>query len=430
MNLHVLRLEITDLRRIRVFAENLNADMTVIGGPNGAGKSSAIDALAMALAGAGAVGERPVHDGEREGRVTAYIGSDDVEYIVTRRVKADGSSDLDVRRADNRKIDRPQAWLDALVGKLAFDPLAFLRMDQAKQVKTLRELTGLDFSSLDAEIKYLEDERLLAGRERDRVDGYLKTLPYHPDAPALEVSVAEIGAELRRVDEFNRANMEKRLAAEQQRERATRANARVEELRRELADAEEVAKLAAHTADALESAAIVLMDEDPGPLHHQLEEVEEINQLVRQNREHAAKIAEHKAHADEWKRLDAQINARREEKRRQLAAVHMPVQGLGFGEDGVEFNGRPLSVASQAEQIRVSMGMAIALCPQLRLCLIRDGSLLDQHSLALVAQMAREAGAQIVMERVGDGPEVGIVISEGMVIDVRQAGKIGEEATR
>ena len=42
----------------------------------------------------------------------------------------------------------------------------------------------------------------------------------------------------------------------------------------------------------------------------------------------------------------------------------MPVEGLSFSDDGsVTFNDLPLDQASHAEQIRVSMAMAMALIP-------------------------------------------------------------------
>ena len=44
-----------------------------------------------------------------------------------------------------------------------------------------------------------------------------------------------------------------------------------------------------------------------------------------------------------------------------------------------------------------------------------DGSLLDDGNLAMIADMAEEHDAQVWVERVGDGPEVSILIEEGEI---------------
>ena len=59
--------------------------------------------------------------------------------------------------------------------------------------------------------------------------------------------------------------------------------------------------------------------------------------------------------------------------------------------------------------------MALALKPDLRVLLIRDGSLLDEDSLRMVAEMADRADAQVWVERVGDADEGAIIIEDGQV---------------
>jgi hypothetical protein len=58
--------------------------------------------------------------------------------------------------------------------------------------------------------------------------------------------------------------------------------------------------------------------------------------------------------------------------------------------------------------------MGLALNPKLKVLLIRDGSLLDERSLAMVADMSERAGGQCWVEVVGKGP-AGIVIEDGLV---------------
>jgi hypothetical protein len=75
----------------------------------------------------------------------------------------------------------------------------------------------------------------------------------------------------------------------------------------------------------------------------------------------------------------------------------------------------PFAQGSSAEQLRVSVAMGLAMNPRLGVLLIRDASLLDDDSMAIVAEMAATANAQVWLERVGDGAECSVVIEDGSV---------------
>lgn len=117
--------------------------------------------------------------------------------------------------------------------------------------------------------------------------------------------------------------------------------------------------------------------------------------------------ADYAAKTDEIAKVDAQ-------KAAMLAAAKFPVDGLSFDKDGgVTYRDLPLSQASGAERIRVSMAIALASNPTIKLVLIRDASLLDEDSLAMVAEMAEAAGAQVILERVGSGDPDAVIIVDG-----------------
>jgi DNA repair exonuclease SbcCD ATPase subunit len=114
----------------------------------------------------------------------------------------------------------------------------------------------------------------------------------------------------------------------------------------------------------------------------------------------------------------AEIEAIDAEKAAMLAAASFPVDGLGFGADGgVTFQGVPLAQASGAERIRVSMAIALAANPQIRVVLIRDASLLDEDSMAAVVALAEAADAQVWLERVGTADPEAVVIVDGGTVE-------------
>jgi hypothetical protein len=114
----------------------------------------------------------------------------------------------------------------------------------------------------------------------------------------------------------------------------------------------------------------------------------------------------------------AQIDA---EKRSMLASAPLPIEGLELKDDGtVSYQGVPLAQASSAEQIKVGMAVGLFSNPNLKVVLIRDGSLLDDDSLRSVADIAASAGAQVWIERVGKSAVEGaltVVIEDGAVVE-------------
>lgn len=150
-------------------------------------------------------------------------------------------------------------------------------------------------------------------------------------------------------------------------------------------------------------------------LDKELANVEETNATIRTNNQNRARVAQIVAKRDEYKALTAQIEQLDKRKTEALAKAEFPVPGLGFDETGVTFNAVPFSQASSAEQIRVSLAIAIALNPGLKVIRILDGSLLDEDGMRLVDEAAKANDYQVWIERVGDSGSVGIVIEDGQV---------------
>lgn len=125
---------------------------------------------------------------------------------------------------------------------------------------------------------------------------------------------------------------------------------------------------------------------------------------------------------EEAEELTDQMELIVEKKRQRLAEANYPIAGLAVNEDGtVLFDGVPLAQASRAQQIRTSVAIGIAMNPKLKVLLIRDGSLLDEENMQLVAEMAKQHDAQIWIERVGDKDESAIIIEDGHIRGIEPA---------
>ena len=156
--------------------------------------------------------------------------------------------------------------------------------------------------------------------------------------------------------------------------------------------------------------------EDTAPLEARLASATDENRKADENvryEAHRAKVAELET---KTRKLTSAIEACDDDRRAAIAAATFPVPGLGFDAQGtVTFNGLPLSQASQAERIRVSVGVGLASHPDLRVLLVREGSLLDDGAMKQLAALAKEHDTQLWIERVGDGDAGAVVIEDGAV---------------
>jgi hypothetical protein len=397
----IIKLTAENVKRLKAVEITPDGTVQVITGRNAQGKTSVLDAIWLALGGGAAAREttRPVRAGEDKASVTLDLG----DLLVTRTWTGEKTS-LTVRSADGAKYPSPQGVLDALVGRLSFDPLEFTRLSGRDQIAALLDLVDLDVDlpALAAQRAKLYAERTETGRQGKVLEGQAAGLGHMEDAPVEELSASNLIALIRsEQQETERQQADHRQAA--------RLGAEVQRLEEELAQARS-ALASAH--DAVASHRPV---KDVAALEADLATVEETNRAVRRNADREAVAGKLDAARTSYRETTAAIEEIDRSKAEALAKAVFPVTGLGFDDDGVTYNGVPFSQASAAEQIRVSLAMAMSLNPELRVIRILDGSLLDPDNLRLISEMATEHDYQVWIERVADGSGVGVVIEDGEV---------------
>ena len=422
----IVKLEAENVKRLRAVTITPDGAVVTIRGDNGAGKTSVLDSIEYALAGEKSHPAEPIRRGAEKARIV--LETDD-GLVVERRWTAKGTY-LEVRTKDGAKYSSPQKLLDGLVGRLSFDPLAFLREKPERQAEVLRQLVGVDFSLLDGRRKQAFDARTDVNRRLAAAKARLDAIPVveAPDAP---VSAADLVAEhdaRRAAQEQNEAKRRELAAAKDRYREVERrigeGKAKIAAFEEQIADAR--ALLAADERDledakqrgqAARIAVEALVDPDMDEIPRRLREVEAVNERVRAKKARAALVAELATAEAEAAKLTTAIEEVDAQKAAALEQATFPIPGLGFGERVVTFNGLDLSQASAAEQLRVSMAMGLSLNPKLSIVLLRDGSLLDAKSLSLITKMAEDAKAQVWLEIVSKGP-TGVVIEDGMVASV------------
>lgn len=403
----IISLTAENVKRLKAVEITPAGTVQIVGGRNAQGKTSVLDSIWLALGGGPASKgtTRPIRDGEESAKVVLDLG----ELVVT-RTWAGEKTTLTVASAEGAKFTSPQGILDKLVGRLAFDPLEFTRQPAKDQRDALLALVELpfDLADLDARRAAIFDERTECGRRGKALQGHLEALP-EVDAPDAEVSSAEILAELRTAQAAKETagRIACAVAAAQGERELARADLDAAQQRFTEAKRDEL--------EARNRAADTPPAPDVDAIEQRLASVDQVNTAVRAKAMRTKVAADVARVRDEYAAQTATLAKLDRRKADGLAAATFPVDGLGFDATGVTFQGIPFAQASSAEQIRVSLAMAMSLNPQLRVIRILDGSLLDGDGLNLITGMAEAADYQVWIERVGDADQGAVIIEDGEV---------------
>jgi hypothetical protein len=414
----IVRLEAENIKRLKAVSITPHGNVVEITGRNGQGKTSVLDAIWWALAGVGNIQETPIRKGEQTARIRLDLG----ELQVTRTFRAtkegEYTTSIAVESEDGARYPSPQTMLDNLLGKLAFDPLAFARMDARKQVDLLKKFVpGIDFDAIDNANAGDYARRTEANRKAKELRAAAAAIRIDP---AIELVEVDESALMQRLVDAGRINSE---VAEEARQRREEDEER-EQLRRKIEAARERFSLMVKAAADRPPAKRPI---DVSSLVQEIEDAKATNEACALYRDREKLNRQADAADREVERLTACMAERNDQKVRAVAEAKLPVAGLGFGDGCVTVSGLPFSQASDAEQLRVSTALAMAGRGKLSVVRIRDGSLLDEDSLKMVAHMADQNDCQVWIERVDASGKVGFTVEDGAVRDTGEHLGAGEK---
>ena len=414
----IINLKAENVMRLNAVEITPKGDVVVIGGKNEAGKTSVLESILLALGGRKSKIKEPLKKGKDKGKVTLEL--DGTGLIVTRTFTKAGGGVLTVSTKDGAKFSSPQAMLDKICGALTFDPLAWVEMEEAKQLEVLKDLTGVTFEEEDALRAQVYENRTEANRKLKMLQTQMDALPDHgSEVSDQELSVEALMNELESRRKHNREYDDLTGTLED-------LEAEIEGLSKDILELEEKLQLAKNeklerekdfkeTQKQLGS----MVKVDDVEVEAQIKSADTINKKVREKIEKSTLAGRIEKGTRIIEGMTNQLAAIDRAKQEKLSSAKMPIEHLTFDESGVYYKGVPFSQASSAEALRVSVAMGIAMNPKLKILLIRDGSLLDSNNLKAISEMAFDSGHQIWLERVSEGDECSVVIEDGSVKETK-----------
>ena len=414
----IIELRAENVMRLKAVEITPDGTVQVIGGRNAQGKSAVLNAIWLALGGGKASKDisRPIRDGEENASVRLDLG----DLVVTRTWTQKGTS-LKVENAEGATFKSPQGMLDALVGQLSFDPLAFTRLSAKEQRAALLDLVDLDvdLDTIDAQIRDLYADRTEIGRKGTAIGDVTvdDTLPTVEKSAASVVKKLQEAQEVHRwVDTTRQQIQDAHTAADAALTTVRAAEERIKELQAQITSLIATRKMRLAEAENMQHAIDNTEMPNLAYIEDELATVEDTNAKIRANNAARERLNEKQALRDAYEGLTKQLTELDEQKAAALAAATFPVDGLSFDSTGVLYRGVPLSQASSAEQIRVSLAMGMALNPKLRVLMIKDGSLLDEDSMAAIRDQVADGDFQLWLEVVNPDDPSAVLIEDGMVV--------------
>ena len=433
----IFNLKTENLKGVKVIDITPKDDMVILSGKNGAGKTSALDSIWFAMEWkAGSKGTpMPIRKGEKQASVRLTLCEDltkeQIEqgikpkplFIVYRSWTESGNMYLKVTNAEGLVYETPQKLLDGFIGYLSFDPRLFARMNDKEQRDLLIKITGFDVAGIEEKITELREQRRLQGQKVKLLSGEreeitIKDLPKNPiDNSKLSDEYDEAVKRNNSIDRGKETFQNNVVKINDNIKRMQKVEEEIKGLKESIVEVENQNK-------EIEIGNIKIkgwLDKNKpistDVIKQEISNAYAINEQIKvreRNKEADKKQKEAQTVYDEFTK-EIEENIVKMETGLKKSWSKIPDQKLSLTETGIAYDGIPFTQISFSEQMRISMGIAMALNTKFKVIRISDYSLLDDDSRKIIRQMAKDFGYQIIAEEVDSSGEVGFYMEEGEV---------------
>lgn len=400
----IINLQVQNIKKLTAIDITPKDSLVQITGKNGAGKTSILDSIWWALEGAKNIQVTPINKNATSARIRIDLG----ELVVTRTFtsKGDGfTTKITVTNADGEKIPGGgQKILDGFLGALSFDPLAFTRMKPRDQFDALRKFVpDVDFD----EIERLNQEdyatRTEVNRKGKEASAAATQLPDRLDEGEVYINQSHL---IQQMEDAGKHNADIEIRKNNRATMTARMNTCIGEANQLMKEAKEI-------KDKLDNAGKLKELVDISDIRRKIEGSKVVAKKMQDIQQRDLLVKTFNECTKESEEITKAMQAREDKKQKAIAEAKLPVEGITFGDGAILLNRVPFEQASDAEQLRAGLSIAMANNPKLRVIRIREGSLLDEDSENIIRDQAKKLDFQVWQEKVDSSGKVGFVIENG-----------------
>lgn len=471
-------------------------DITIFQGENGLGKTSFLDSVATAFTNKG-MRPRIISNGEEEGEIQIETDSG---LNITRKKRTLKSDYNRVSRGEEN-IASPEAYLKELFNTNQINPIEFIELKPREQCKILLSMLDIKFTTNDyikhfgiippdynEELHVLEmldylqsnkskwwDLRAEENKQelfkRQAVEDDLLKLPNDYDCKFWEeFRLSTLTEQISKAEKINKdidvcknyvdseaekkAKIDQDINLEIEKEKQERfelkasqktiisnADAKIEELKKEIQSLEEDKKQALNEISKIESNENLAIEkielqrqEKKKEVDLNIEKSKEFianNKMItdeellefRESYNNAEKMKEHvsfyksimqrkaeqEEHREEAAKYDELINIARNLPSELMKGAKCPIDGISVENGEVLLNGKPIGNLSEGEQLMLAFDVAMNQVGELKIVLADGFEKLSKNNRDLFIEKAKTSGLQFFITRVTDDEELNIV---------------------
>lgn len=428
----------------------------LIRGENERGKSTLLKAICALL-----TGERDevLKAGEKKGFAKAIIGNNGTEYEVELRFTENNPrGSLIIKNKDQGFRSENISMLNEIFGYTNFDAVEFSRWSETaegrrKQVEAVKSLLPKEVIERISEIEAFIAERK---ESRKEANAEVKTYKVLTEQAAKKVDTTKtwekmdiskiiqdkseyekeknqaeiVKAKLeQRRDQLNNIDSEIEAVLENQKDEVQSIQDEMEEITRNYEAKISSMKESIEAAKKFAEEEIERIKKEEEDIRARIanaekwleeyQEVEDIDydQILAKAEENNQNVALFEAYQEQLAQLndkeliaegiEEEIKTAMKEKQRLIDESHLPIDGLTFGEDGLELNGIPFvpGKVSDSQIMEVAVKLIIASNPKTNVFCIARGESLGNKRLQEIINVAKENGFQGFIEEVKRGQD-------------------------
>lgn len=422
--LKLLNAEIKNFKNIDHKSVDFGGKSALIIGANRKGKSSLIQAL-MSPVNSKMLPSKPIKEGEDTASIELVIGgsiagNEVVYHIDMYFSEKDQKGRLVITDGDGGKIPGGKSMVDSIVGNIGFDILEFIDLGLTKdgkvskpgvisQIEVLKGFMPVEarkmLMALDNETKTVYDERSEINRDVKSNEAKLKDSDMDPaeiekysakkDDADVKKRMNDIGEAISQFDKITNGVASKKAEVE-------KLFMEIEELSKLL----ETKKESLKTLDVDVTKGEKWLKDKVRPsmesLTVELEEIQKHNDIVKLVAEREVFVKNVREFTEASEKKTKRLDTIKSEKAKIFTENPLPVKGLEFTEEEILYDGLPFNENQHPSSTIIGIGIKVAMAmnPNLKLLVIKDGSLLDKKTLNFILKIVEKEDYQLFIEMV------------------------------